>query len=391
VSRILDGLRRARRPTAVERSFKTKPAEADAVLATLGYKPEQPRRRISATRALSALAVVCALGVAGWSYLDRAQNSPEFPPHPAPHSAAAAAVVNPTPPEAAAIVTPPVQAAKPTADNPPAPHKVVQPNRDVARTTAAVPADRQASLVTAVDEPATAARPAPASAPAKAAASLETQPQQASRFPAPRAVPVDRSGGAPGATGPDHFKMAVYYHRAGDFESALIHYRAVLANDEMNAEAHNNLGVLYKDKGLLDEAIREFNRAIFIDQTYEKAHNNLGVALLRSGKIDAAVAEFRWLLSRDSRNVEAMVNLALAHKASGHPQEARETLIAALSVDTRHAASHYNIALLYEEDGEYSKAVEHFEAFLKNAGSEHAAVTAEVRTRVQVLKGRIIQ
>ena len=106
---------------------------------------------------------------------------------------------------------------------------------------------------------------------------------------------------APGSPAPaprpagetDHFKLALYYQRVGDFENALIHYRAVIAADELNAEAHNNLGVLYQGKGLYDEAIHEFQRATFIDPRYDKAHNNLGVALLRSGKTDAAIAEFR--------------------------------------------------------------------------------------------------
>ena len=91
----------------------------------------------------------------------------------------------------------------------------------------------------------------------------------------------------------DHFKLAIYYQRIGDFENALVQYRAVLETNELNAEAHNNLGVLYQDKGLYDEAIREFQRATFIDPHYDKAHNNLGVALLKSGKTDAAVSEFR--------------------------------------------------------------------------------------------------
>ena len=188
----------------------------------------------------------------------------------------------------------------------------------------------------------------------------------------------------------DHFKLAVYYQRAGDFENALIHYRAILERNELNAEVHNNLGLLYENKGLTEEAVKEFQRAIFIDQKYVKAHNNLGVALLNRGKIDAAAAEFRAALAADPRSVDAHVNLALALKAGGRREEAQEVLITALSIDSHHPASHYNLALLYEEGGEIAKAIDHYQQFLKYGGVEHADLGPDVRSRIDALTTRLI-
>lgn len=187
----------------------------------------------------------------------------------------------------------------------------------------------------------------------------------------------------------DHFKLAIYYQRVGDFENSLVHYRAVLAANELNAEAHNNLGVLYQSKGLFEEAIREFQRATFIDPRYDKAHNNLGVALLRSGKTDASIAEFRSIVAQDPKNVEVLTNLSLALKAAGRAEEARETLQRVLGINGRYAQAHYNLALLYEERGEFQRAIDHFEQFLANAGPDSAALTVEVRARVQALRARL--
>ena len=64
---------------------------------------------------------------------------------------------------------------------------------------------------------------------------------------------------------PDQFQLALYYQRSGDFEQALMHYRAALQRDEMNVEARNNLGNLYLGKGLFEEAAREFQRVIAIE------------------------------------------------------------------------------------------------------------------------------
>ena len=74
---------------------------------------------------------------------------------------------------------------------------------------------------------------------------------------------------------PDEFQLALYYQRSGDFEQAMLHYKAALARDEMNIEAHNNLGHLYLGRGLFDEAAREFQRVVAIDPKYTTAHINL--------------------------------------------------------------------------------------------------------------------
>ncbi len=189
----------------------------------------------------------------------------------------------------------------------------------------------------------------------------------------------------------DHFRLALYYQRTGDFENALVQYRGVLEANELNPEAHNNLGLLYQDKALYEEAIREFRRATFIDPKYMTAHNNLGVALLKSGKVDAAITEFKWIATAEPRNIEALTNLALALKTNGRSEEARETLQRVLDIDSKYPAAHYNLALILEEGGDLARAVEHYEKFLVSAGAEYASLSGEVRARIQVLKTKIGQ
>jgi Tfp pilus assembly protein PilF len=229
---------------------------------------------------------------------------------------------------------------------------------------------------------------------ADAAAAWETPPARATEVPRqPAAGPAGRK---PRATreadttaGEDeHFRRALYYQRADDFENALVHYRGVLALNEMNAEAHNNLGLLYQGKGLLQDAVREFTRAIAIDGAYAKAHNNLGVALLKAGSVGRAAAEFQWVIAQDAGNVEALVNLAIAQKAGGRAEQARETLLRALGVNASHAAARYHLGLLYEDAGDYPKAIEQYEAFLKFAGSEDWALAAGVREHLVAMRGR---
>ncbi len=69
---------------------------------------------------------------------------------------------------------------------------------------------------------------------------------------------------APSAPAPDHFGLALYYQRVGDYDNALAQYRLLLERSDASAEVHNNLGLLYQDRGDLDAATRQFQRAIAI-------------------------------------------------------------------------------------------------------------------------------
>jgi Tfp pilus assembly protein PilF len=179
--------------------------------------------------------------------------------------------------------------------------------------------------------------------------------------------------------------LAIYYHRAGDFENALQHYRALLRRNELDAQAHNNLGLLYQERNLLDESARELQRAIVIEPRNAGTHNNYGVTLLKLGRADEAQAEFTAALALSPRSVDAIVNLALAQRDARQPDIARDTLLRALSIEPRNAAAHYNLAQLYDQTNQTASAVDHYGRFLENAGAEYASRIAAVRIRIEVL------
>jgi Tfp pilus assembly protein PilF len=338
LSRIHDALRRGRRsaePAETPRAW----AHADAVLTTLGYKAESTRRpmvRVLASLIAATLLLIGFVWWSGWTPL-------------APHSAA------PVPQRAAAATSRPTVTPQSNPAARPAP-----PSIPAAPTLTPTPAPTPTLTHTP-----TLVRPHP-----QPAALSHTAPRTRS------------------AAG-DDFQLALYYQRSGEFDQSLVHYKAVLQRDELNVEAHNNLGLLYRDKGLAEEAVREFQRALFIAPRYVRAHNNLGVTLLDLGRRDAAAAEFRAVLALEPRNVDALVNLALALKAGGQLSDARGSLLHALAIDPHNAAAHYNLAVQYEETGDAARAVEHYRAFIQNAGPEYASRIPDVRVRASALEARI--
>ncbi len=203
-----------------------------------------------------------------------------------------------------------------------------------------------------------------------------------SRIPDPGTISPET---APDSSRDSDLELALYYHRAGDFTNALQRYQALLARNELNAQAHNNLGLLYQQRNRLQESARELQRAVLIEPRNAGTHNNYGVTLLMLGRLDEAVAEFRSAQALDPRNMDALVNLGLAERNAGRFDVAKETLLQVLNVSPENAAAHYNLALLYEQTNEPAQAVGHYRRFLDHAGAEHADRSAAVRARIAAL------
>lgn len=358
MSQLFDSLRRD--GSTHPRPGASRTARADAVLATLGYGRVRRRHPSVVAIAWTGLAVAL-LGAlwAGWKLYERSE-----PARPL----ARKSTLNAT-------------ARLPAAS--PLPSNQLPPNLEVSASSSPVPPATAASLNSGV-RGRTAHHSPPLVAPLRTMVPSPPDRQlvthQSSISPAP---PGTASPARP--TTADDLELALYYHRAGDFENALQHYRALLRKNELNAQAHNNLGLLYQEKNLLQESARELQRAILIEPRNPGARNNYGVTLLKEGKVDEAMAQFRAVLGLDPQNLDALVNLAIAQGTGGQLDLARETLLRALTIAPRNAAAHYNLGQLYDQTNEPARAIEHYRTFLDTAGAEHAARAAAVRARIALL------
>jgi Tfp pilus assembly protein PilF len=372
MSIILDALRRGRGRTPPRGAASA--AQTDAVLQTLGYGRLRTTTRLARLRRLvgllggAALVAVMLWATVVWlTQTSVGGNSSSARPGAAGVVAPASKlsplpVINqPPPPGAVAQSGPAAAASRPVPSTAQMPQSTTSSRSSV---TQPVPAAVDDLIVQPSRRAPVGAPPSPAVAP--------------SRKPLSSATSVTVSDA-------DHFRLALYYQRTGDFENALIQYRAVLQRDPLNAEAHNNLGLLYRDKNLFDEAVKEFQAAIAIDQRYVKGHNNLGVAYLSQRKSEAAAAEFKTALALDPKNVESLVNLALADKEAGRRDDARALLTRALDLDPRNAEAHYNLALLADELGDRQQALAHYRAFLQYGTFAHPELAAEVSKRIETL------
>ena len=350
MSAILDALRQHQADAGAPAAT----SGADAVLATLSRGRGQQKGSVSLKMLLvygASAVVIGFVALSGLIYF--------LAPSTAPRPAAQVAATNRPAP------APPTPVATPTP---------VGDSEKVALRPASVAAPRQTS-----PQP-----PPPDVVPRRPA------PQRPSPPPAPtrpvEPAPVIARPPDPTPPAPNHFALALYNQRIGNYAEALAHYNALLAQND-SAEVHNNIGLINIELGRFDDAVRECQRAIGIDPKYVKAHNNLGVAFMRLNRVADAGAEFRVALTIDERNVESIVNLALLQKAAGRPAEARDLLRRAVAIDPGSAGSHYNLAVIADETGDRVSALEHYRAFLKYGSVTHGELVAAVRARLAALTG----
>jgi len=359
VSRVHDALRRGGPPATASASRRT--AHADAVLTALGYRSARPRVRPAPL--IAGVVVISGAALLVWSLLPAAPSAP-----PMRHVAA----VRSHPPATTAPATSAPVTSAPAPKPTPSPRSV---------NVAAKPADPGPPPPIAPVTKPLEAHPTTTTAPAKRGVDAQAPARQV-RKESPRSPD-------PKPAGPDDFQLALYYQRSGDFEQALMHYKAVLQRDEMSLDAHNNIGNLYMGKGLFADAEREFRRVTAIEPSYVAAHINLSASLYQQKRYDEAAAEARAALRIDPRSEDAYVNLGLAQAAAGQAGDARGSLTRALEIDKHNAAAHYNLALQYEKTGETGLALDHYRQFLQYAGPEQAASFADVRARMQALETKV--
>jgi tetratricopeptide (TPR) repeat protein len=161
--------------------------------------------------------------------------------------------------------------------------------------------------------------------------------------------------GAPSA----HFNKAEALTMKGDFQQALTHYEAAVANqpDELSfrmalgvvytrmgktseaekqflaltngraaAEAFRNLGRLRVAADDFDQALRYFEEAGRLRSPFPVLHHDLGVLYLKQSLFDQAIAEFRTTLEQSPGYAPAVLNLATTYEVKGDVVSARGVL-----------------------------------------------------------------
>jgi tetratricopeptide (TPR) repeat protein len=108
----------------------------------------------------------------------------------------------------------------------------------------------------------------------------------------------------------------------GKLDEAAEYYRATLAINDGDADAHTNLGVIFCQRRQYAKGKEQFLRAIAVNPEQVKAYVNLGILYVETGEYAEAIAFSQHALALDPHLLDCHLNIGVALRAQGRLDEA---------------------------------------------------------------------
>ncbi len=148
-----------------------------------------------------------------------------------------------------------------------------------------------------------------------------------------------------------HFQRAEVALKTNDAEAATKEFRAILALDPRNADAHFNLGVLEFSQGNCQSALQDFHKALVVQPSLIKAKAMLGICGRRLGDKSAKVLLEDSFLKLTDAKLRTQVGMELVgiYYQEGDPEHAASVLQKLVDLNPENADILYMAQRLYTE------------------------------------------
>jgi tetratricopeptide (TPR) repeat protein len=147
---------------------------------------------------------------------------------------------------------------------------------------------------------------------------------------------------------------------AGKFDAAAEAYRALLARNPQDADAHVGLGAALEGLGRYAEAEAAYRQAIAVEPAYWGAYSALAAYLFPRGKIDEATIALRKVTELVPSSANAWSNLGGALQMAGNLSDAMQAYDRSLRIEPSKDA-YSNLATSYFYLGRFPEAVANYE------------------------------
>ncbi|XXK30603.1 tetratricopeptide repeat protein [Rhodobacteraceae bacterium nBUS_24] len=134
-------------------------------------------------------------------------------------------------------------------------------------------------------------------------------------------------------------------------ETAIEHYKLVIAENPNLPNSYNNLAVAYKNLGYLDHAESHLKTALKLKPNFAQAFNNYGNVLSDRGDIIGAQKSFLKSIEIDPSKANAYWNL---HSTVADIDMAKEIIELCLEKDAEYEPAIFTLATINAYKGEYS-------------------------------------
>jgi arylsulfatase A-like enzyme/Tfp pilus assembly protein PilF len=149
------------------------------------------------------------------------------------------------------------------------------------------------------------------------------------------------------------FTMAQAYRKLKKFEEAAAGFRRLIQLDPKDPKPYMNLGEISIDTGDFDAAISHLEKALAADPEHSAvAHNLLGSAYLEKKMLEPAEREIRKSLEMRPQIPDAHYNLGLLYEEKGDLQKAEEEYRKEIEIHPGAHPAYFNLALLLAKAGD---------------------------------------
>ncbi len=143
------------------------------------------------------------------------------------------------------------------------------------------------------------------------------------------------------------FDLGIQAAQAGDLETAIELFRAVIERDPEHVEAHYKLGWVLGSQGFLDPALRSFEQVVRLDPQHQEARYNLGAILLQKAQLESvapgqldldllrqAQAAFKTVMEINAFDPKSLAMLNLIERAIVEAERQGSQSESSLEIDT---------------------------------------------------------
>lgn len=190
-----------------------------------------------------------------------------------------------------------------------------------------------------------------------------------------------------------HRRLAESKLMKNSLELAIREFRASIALNPRDPEAHFGLAEVYRRKGMLPEAEASLRKALRLAPDHQDSRLNLTVLYLMDERWDDAVRETTVLVGDPTFlwPSRALVNRGWAYYKSGRLEDAERDLREAVISDEGNFRAHLNLGLVLFEMEELPDAMVHLQRVLRILDGRPPAIfgTAEAQARFHLAKAHV--
>ncbi|MBA2661248.1 MAG: tetratricopeptide repeat protein [Bradymonadaceae bacterium] len=165
--------------------------------------------------------------------------------------------------------------------------------------------------------------------------------------------------------------MAVIALKRDDDERAMEFVREILREDIKNVGALNTLGLIYFKRGNLSLSKYVLEKALRVEEKNSDVLNNLGLVYMKEENVPAAVNAFRRAITANDDYLESRLNLGSILIEYLDYERADEQFTEAIRIAPHHCVANLGKGATSYATGEHGKAENHYKYYVDRCDAKH--------------------